>query len=308
MVGKRAVWVSMALFSCLGCAAQRAPRETTSSMPVASAPVSAPSPSVPAASASALPSPAAVPPAAASAQPEASPLFSGQPIEVAREPSRFGRFGLRCAEQNVSCTLTFQRGSEAPHDLFEVSDCGMVTLSAVTYIAPVSLPVSNETQEIHLFSIPTARGGNAIHTDDFYAVIVTDSAVDAKPVGELGSASAEVSSAHGLSLLLTEPATTTAAGQSFSVGFQRLLHHELPMLPSKLVSKTRETVTGVLEPAYHVTAWKPTIGGRVFEPSPRCKLDSFYSTEVTMMLEVKTFDDERIEATCLSIRKAASSP
>lgn len=90
------------------------------------------------------------------------------------ERSAYGKFVVQ--EKDGACQVTFKSNNGKNTDLLLVEDCsldGIATLSGVEKIGPITLPLNTKVgDEFHLFSIESARGGNACYGYDYYAVVI----------------------------------------------------------------------------------------------------------------------------------------
>jgi hypothetical protein len=232
---------------------------------------------------------------------------------VQDEPSTYGKF-RSTFRQDESCLISITMQSGKTIDLFTVPDCtedAVVRLAALGRVDQLDFPLrASDGQEFHLFSIATARGGNAVATDDYWVAVL-------KPEKAWGDFVTSVENLHAAfkdepspQLILEEPATTTAAGERASISFSRIDRAVFARLPSNIVSTKTETLTGTLAGGFRATDWRPTLDvvGRktiVIERRGPCKLPELGDDEleVEMTLTTDAWSDGRTETTCVSVRR-----
>jgi hypothetical protein len=135
--------------------------------------------------------------------------------------------------------LSVSLASGKPIDLFGIVGCiegGSVDVTPVRRVGNLEFPLlASDGQEFHLFSIPTARGGNAVASNDYWVAALT---------GE-SAWGAFITSADPLRakfkdpvLILERPSTTTSEGERVTISSRRIEPTPLPRLPA--LRKTRQ--------------------------------------------------------------------
>jgi hypothetical protein len=194
-------------------------------------------------------------------------------------------------------------------DVFTVQDCadgGLADLAAVGHVGALEFPLSaSDGQEFHLFSIATARGGNAVASNDYWLAALT-------PEGAWG---AFITSADPLRaefkdpvLILEQPSTTTSEGERVSISSRRIEPTPLPRLPSRIVSQRTEIRFGLLSRGYHATNWRPVLSEEkrqtIIDHDGPCRLPETGApeTQVEVTVSVAKWSDGRTELTCVAVR------
>lgn len=139
------------------------------------------------------------------------PLLALAPLTHARDvqaqSSHLGTFVVTTPAQpsgGTKCHVVFRTAAHRESALFDVDDCDTTTfgLTAAERLGTLLLPASApDGTEFHVFTISTARGGNACEGDDVYVVALAPGHAWASP--NLGGCvtidSAEVESGAQLS-------------------------------------------------------------------------------------------------------------
>lgn len=297
---------SLALFPALppAPALQPVPAPTPTPAP---APAPDPAAALAAALASAAPPPFAPAP---TADPSAAPTM----LAVPAEPSRYGKFELTVTAKG-ECQVSFRRTGRSTVAAFAIPDCGgdmlgVDKLAAAPRVGALTFPaVSADGDEFHLFSIATARGGNAVSGSDSWAVVVRNNDLwatsDAFADGELTVAS--LPSGTPAHLVLEAPATTTQAGARYTVTFGQATKTDLPKVASWVVSKKTQVLAGQLAGGYHATGFLPSISvdgsNTVVDDNGSCTLPAVGQAAglVQMTAEVATWSDGRTTVKCISV-------
>lgn len=198
----------------------------TSTPPVAHEARAPQEPSAPAAGDSTSPAPTT--PRAAASEGGSIPA----PIRVEDERSAYGKFRQTFREADDSCLISVVLELGEQVDLLTVPDCidnVIAALHPVQRVGNLEFPVrASDGQEFHLFAIATARGGNAIATDDYWVIVL-------KPKSGWGAfvSSAEFTHAEFFDralpeLILEQPATTAAEGERVTIHPEQIRRSVLP--------------------------------------------------------------------------------
>jgi hypothetical protein len=229
------------------------------------------------------------------------------------EPSLFGKFALIYADS--ACAVSFALGSGKPRILFTVPDCradAVAPLKAAESAGGVGLPqTASSGEELHVFSIATARGGNAVEGDDYWVVVVKRKGVwSSKVPFQAASIDAlTASSTRRAVFTLEQHATTTSEGIRWSVSFNGVNKARIPKIPSTIVSRATRTYTGDLNGGYHVTGFRPSVKVGddfvIIAEDGKCKLPKLgdEAGRVDLDAEVTRFSDGREVVRCLAVRK-----
>jgi hypothetical protein len=237
-------------------------------------------------------------------------LSAARPVQS--EPSSYGKFDV--LPVHSACAVSFTLTGGKPRMLFTVPDCtaGLARLNAEESAGRAGLPSTSDSgEELHVFSIPTARGGNAVPGSDFWVVVVRRRSVwSAKaPFESVGLDSLTASSTRRAVFTLQKDATTVSEGLRWAVSFGGVKKSRIPRVPSTIVSKAKRTYVGELNGGYHVTGWRPSLRmGEdllVIHEDGKCKLPKASEEvgRVELEAEVTRWSDGREVVRCLAVRK-----
>jgi hypothetical protein len=171
--------------------------------------------------------------------------------------------------------------------------------------------VGSDGDEFHLFEIATARGGNGVSGNDYWAVVVRPAAVWAtgQPFADGQLLAAQLMTSVPTTLVVEEPATTTAAGARYTVKFGATSKVVLPMLPSSVVSKTTTVLVGDLQGGFHASSYRPfvSVGDKwtLIDDNGSCRVPALGEDmgQVRLSAEVSKWTDGRMTLKCLSIQR-----
>jgi hypothetical protein len=247
---------------------------------------------------------------------------------VAAEPSGYGSFAMTverlASGLNPICHVTFLHASTGKATpLFDVPDCigrpgtdddlGVSIVAAQGRIGSLLFPLRGDGgDEFHVMEIATARGGNAVPGNDYWAVVVTADAAwsTSGPFASAANLSvAQALSADGQSSLrLEDPPSTTAAGARYTASRGMVTKEDLAMLPSAIVSKKTQTFVGELSGGAHYTNFRPSIhvgqADIVIDDDGSCATLSDVASEggtVRLIVEVSKWSDGRTTVRCVGV-------
>lgn len=211
--------------------------------------------------------------------------------------------------ENPKCHVTYVRASGEPKPLFDVPDCigdvaRMNMIGEADKIGAIDLPAhAANGDEIHIFSIAEARGGNAVPNSEWWAIVVRGDDAWSTALGDRDYTQAIVG-ADG-TVVLEEPPTTTAPGERATFSYGAAKTDPIPMLPSHVVKKAKRTITGQIGPGWRFTGGRPVVDQQIIHEDGACNLDPFVEQggPVRMTAEVTEWSDGRVIYKCLSIRR-----
>jgi len=231
-------------------------------------------------------------------------------VAVDAEPSKYGRFELRevdGADHVSACRVSFRHDHGKTTSLFVVPDCNSQGFGVGGAEKVHDLALGPGGEELHLFLIATARGGNWTANQDYWAVVVRpdDAWGTSQP---LKSAELETTTLTGARFTLEQAPTTTTKGTRWTVGFGAASLETVPVLPSHVVSKATRVFIGGIQLDTMVSRQKPVIVSSSGDPTlidkeGTCQL-TFGNTSMRMTAEVATWSDGRTTVKCLSISPA----
>lgn len=237
---------------------------------------------------------------------------------VKNQPSRHGRFSVVEVQppnknENEHCEVFFTRGKEPKTPLFVVPDCnlGWMTVKGVTALGSLRFPVTIGDTEFHLFEIPSARGGNAIHTMDYWAAVITSSDIWSQEL-DIGEPTVARTESSSPTLILEEPATAHQPGARLTIRFGKLTKTALPKLAAWVVKREEKTLVGDLSGGYGYTGRRPVLvesPGRetIIDEDGSCKLPDLSEDwgRARLRISISTWNDGRKVVRCLSVRRLA---
>lgn len=255
-----------------------------------------------------------------------SPLASSPPDQprstslghrpVADEPSAYGKFVLTVQGKDAdSCHVSLRLSSGREVSLFVAPGCsgdvpGMDLIGADAKIGSVRLPfVAPTGDEFHVFDIASARGGNASDAVDYWVTVVRSTEAWSTSIEAAMLAVASRSDGAPATLVLEEPASTTDAGQRYTVSFRSATRTLLPKLPSTIRSRETRNLFGDLSGGFHASDWRPAVAGEgkvtAIDDKGRCALPEVGQQygDVAMQVEVTTWSDGRTRVKCLSVER-----
>jgi hypothetical protein len=232
--------------------------------------------------------------------------------EVGREPSRFGKFEL--TEEGGSCTLKFRSTSNQVTNLLSVDACSRHSpLMQLRQVREKDFPLtSSGGVEFHLFSISTARGGNACDGDNYWAVVVS-----AKRVWATSKSFADCADVRDAEVnLIDDPDRPSLrfvqaanppywAGTEYEISTAGVRKTKQPMPEPE--SEETEIIEGKLGPGWRGA--ERTIKFANDEPNfditekGKCDLDSISDdTPVKMTVKTRTWKDDRKSTMCVRVK------
>jgi hypothetical protein len=238
-------------------------------------------------------------------------LAAARPAQA--EPSSYGRFDVIYTHSACALSFTFTGGKARV--LFTVPDCStndLARLNAEESAGRAGLPSTSDSgEELHVFSIPAARGGNAVAGNDYWVVVVRRKTVwsSKAPFQSDGLDSLTASSTRRAVFTLQKDATTVSEGLRWVVSFGGVKKSRIPRVPSTLVSQAKRTYVGELNGGYHVTGWRPSLrvgeDFLVIHEDGKCKLPKLGEEvgRVELNAEVTRWSDGREVVRCLAVRK-----
>jgi hypothetical protein len=134
--------------------------------------------------------------------------------------------------------------------------------------------------EVHVFQIASARGGNAIATDDLWVALIRPGAAWATGIEAI---ELDVAARAGNGVVLEQSASTSEVGARYSVAFRRVSRKDLPLIPSTVRSREKRELVGELMGGFHASGHRPVL------------------SLVMMKAEVTTWSDGRTAVKCLSV-------
>ncbi len=225
-------------------------------------------------------------------------------VETVVEPAAAGSSG------NARCHVLFVRGSSARTLLFDVPDCvgdtpGMNMIATVDHLGTLTFPVQlADGDEVHLFAIASARGGNAVPWSDYWVAVVRADTVWATtaPFAMTTLTTARITSRDGL--VLEAAPTTTSTGARYSVTYGHVSNSDLAIVPSKVVSTATRELAGTIEPGYRANGFRKSVQGVQIDEDGPCHLEelSQLGGQVRVNVFVTTWSDGRTAVACLSVR------
>jgi hypothetical protein len=231
------------------------------------------------------------------------------------EPSVYGKFAVIYTES--ACAVSFALAGGKPRVLFTVPDCresDAAPLTGADSAGGAGLPLTAESgEELHVFSIPAARGGNAVAGNDYWVVVVKRKGASAKvPFYSTGIDSLAASSTRRAVFTLEQQATTTVEGLRWIVSFTGVRKTRIPRIPSTMVSRATRTYAGDLGGGSRVTGARPAlrVGDEVvvIHEDGKCKLPKLgeEAGRVELEAEVTRWSDGREVLRCLAVRKGGA--
>lgn len=225
-------------------------------------------------------------------------------------PSRYGTFEVAFNDAEQVCSLFFQRPKSSPELVMRVESCystdgcasGSHSIIAGTEGVPIT---AQSSEEFHLFSIETARGGNMCAGQDYYAVVVDAGRVWATP--ELFGGCATIATPRleetGRSKLVLEVPPTTAIKRSRRlVSMGDIADTTLPPATRVQTSGHERVLTGQVVPGGHVDNWRPAVGGTTIHEDGECDLKHIEDgSTITMHVLERVFDDGHTVVTCVRV-------
>jgi hypothetical protein len=237
-------------------------------------------------------------------------------------PSKYGGFEYR--NKGDDCEIWFADASGGSTKVIEANFCAdtmMVKIEEVRSFGGRALPVvAKSGEEFHIFQIPSARGGNATISCDYYSVVVNATKAWGDPtgpfvlrlcadmsMGEPVESVKLIDDPAGASLSFVEPAGTTVEGTSYELRMGSLKSTRIPMKPRSVVSDQTVVRKGTLQFPYHFTNFHHSIksGADLFiiDDAGKCNLDPLVDAPVEMTGKLRTWSDKATELTCVSIRR-----
>lgn len=314
LLARRRVLVGAVLMAA-SCQRPSAPASPASTMPT----VSSATVAVAATPAALAASPPVSEPAAGDRRASEPGAPSSGERRVGEEPSAYGKFAVTVRDADAChVSLRLSAGSEVP--LFVVPDCsgdvvGMNLIGATRNVGSIQVPfVAPNGDEFHVFEIASARGGNATDANDYWIVVARSGEAWSTHIEASVLGAASRADTPTPSLVLEEPATTTAAGQRYSVSFRNAARTELPKIPSTIRSREIRDLAGELSGGYHASNWRPVVSGEgkqtPIDDKGRCALPDVGQQrgDVIMKVEVTTWSDGRTQVKCLSVEALRLTP
>jgi hypothetical protein len=230
----------------------------------------------------------------------------------------YGKFEVGHVQS--TCAVSFTVTGKKARVLFTVPDCtadGLARLSAVESAGAAVLPaMAASDEELHVFSIATARGGNAAAGDDFWVVVVRRKGVwsGRAALQSRGLDSVTTSSTRRAVFTLEQNATTVSEGIRWTVSFGDVKKKRIPRIPSTVVSRATRTYVGELSGGHGVTGGRPSlrVGEQlvVIHEDGECKLPRVSEDvgRVELDADVTRWSDGREVVRCLALRRATAAP
>jgi hypothetical protein len=208
------------------------------------------------------------------------------------------------------CSVTLRSAKHGSVSLLTLDNCvGASSLEPVQRVGTLLFPAVAGATEFHIFTILSARGGNACDGYEAY-VIALDGANAWASDAFGGCAGLESAAVRPDGTLIVDTRSSDGAGQRATVRMGKATFTALAARGARggsAAAAGTETVRGVLEPAIHATnfhdyvetapgGWSPV---EITDPGT-CALDALYGQRVEMVLRVK--GEQR---TCLSVKPDA---
>ena len=237
---------------------------------------------------------------------------------VPSEPSAYGKFDV--IPSRTTCAVSFTPTGKKPRVLFTVEGClagGVAPLKAVESAPGTALPLTADSgEELHVFSVATARDGNATDGDDFWVVVVKRKGVWSAraPLQSTGFQSVKASSTKRAIFTLEQEATSVSEGLRWSVSFGGVKKTRIPRVPSTIVSQAKRTYVGELDGGGHTTGFRPSlqVGQHVLviHEDGKCKLPrpGKDAGMVELDAELTRYSDDREVVRCLAVRAPVRAP
>lgn len=246
---------------------------------------------------------------------------AGAPSFVAAPPCPSGyqvdrtatdaRLGLQTtinspAPHEYECEVLFWSSPGCRKSLLRAPNCSHVpSLEEVQDVGALKRPVRLPSgEEVRLFQIPTARGGNLTEAIDYWVVLIREGhdawASEQFTLEQIDHA--EIS--HGR-LVIEEHPGTTWEGARYEFTYGSTTRTPLPQLPSHVTS-TRDIIEdGSYEGSYGYTRWRPLLRLRgkdiIIDHIGRCSEPNYHEVPIRAALRIDTYSDGREEVTCLAL-------
>lgn len=243
--------------------------------------------------------------------------------DVRQELSPHGRFQMRIVEPSKGggspeCHVSFVRHQGPSTPLFVVPGCigdvpGMNIVGVVESLGEVRFPITQGAVSFHLFSIASARGGNATEAIDYWAVTITADGIWSQFLLSGEPTLARITGLEPPSLIIEEPATSTTIGQRLTVQFGRLSKVDLPKLPSWVVGRSERELIGTLSGGFGYTNLRPLLiegpdRETIIDEDGRCKLPDVGEDwgRARLRASFTNWNDGRTVVRCLSVTRLRS--